>query len=108
MEVCIFLFLGLSLLGYLIFFFFYRKNKANKLLEDLRRKVVPTDSDIAMQKGEKFVESLITSYSIEEQSQVVLAVRGMLLARRDKEIKDTENHLNRLRMDRNKLNQENI
>lgn len=73
--------------------------KFNNIVGNIRKKVLPTDKEIALDKGKAFVNSIISSYSVEEQSATIIAVVEMLKEQRLKDIAHAEQELERLKKD---------
>lgn len=64
-----------------------------------RKKLIPTDREMAHAQGREFVASLMSKFSIEEQSEVILEVRNVLIGKRIDEIRETEEFLAILKKD---------
>lgn len=79
-------------------FFRYLKYKFPELFDDKKYQ-----QDTVYKEGHDLSNYLIGMYSIEEQSTIVEGMRQNLIYHREEEIKTTQNYLERLKADKEKL-----
>ena len=68
-------------------------------LESISKAMFPTKQEINISEAKKLVKSLMSRFSIKEQSEIALQIRIELIEERRQEIIDTEKYLNRLKDD---------
>lgn len=82
--------------------------KMPKILVKARKVILPTKEEMNISEAKKLVKSLMSRFSIEEQSQIALQIREELIVERESQVKDAEAYTQRLKDDLSTLKKNHV